>query len=152
MISIQRTIRILMRVFAQSKWPHFHSAYVIGVCVSFFATAVVSSLLLGCLKTPKFTYLLSAYCTSRVVVAFLLTSLQFATFFAPSRFKIASCKLIIASIEDEVAKIWTDLKRHDSTFFAAGFMYFNTWEIALQSDSYYIFLKCNWIVFTFFLF
>ena len=39
-----------------------------------------------------------------------------------------------------MAKIWTDLKRQDSTFFATQFMYFNTWrdsKDSTQDDSYY---------------
>ena len=42
-VSIQRTSRILKIGTALSKWPHFHSAYVIGVYI-FFATAVFMSI------------------------------------------------------------------------------------------------------------
>ena len=39
LISIKRTERIFNTSYAQSKWPHLHRAYVIGVCI-FFAMAV----------------------------------------------------------------------------------------------------------------
>ena len=76
---------------------------------------------------------------ARVVVAFLLSHCNLQLFLRRLDLKLQAVNWS-SPWYHEVAKIWTDLKRQDSTFFATQFMYFNTWrdsKDSTQDDSYY---------------